>query len=432
VIAVFDLHLCCGISENPRQELAHPHRSEQQIAIPVISWVGRFAKLLSSDISHVKTEMLKAGRASLFLIPFGVALVALASHAQSSAGPTTTAPVKMTESTFKNIQILKAVPADQLIPAMEFITASLGVECEFCHVLNAFEKDDKKPKQTARKMMQMMFAINQTNFDGRREVTCYSCHRGSRRPLITPLVANEAPRPPEDQETQEHEANRPDLASADQLIMKYIQALGGTKAIEETSGWVGKGTITFAGRRLPIEVFAKAPDKRLSVVHLANGVSITAYNGREGWLFTPNHPIHEMAGSELDAARLDADLHFPLDIKQIFSDLAVNRLEKIGGREVYLMSGIRPGQPPVKFYFDSESGLLLRQVRYSQSPVGDNPTQIDYQDYRDSAGIKTAFHWTIARPGGQFTVQLDQVQHNVLVDDAKFTKPGSGVESPSP
>jgi hypothetical protein len=377
--------------------------------------------------------MVKAGRASLFLMPFVLALVGIASHAQSSAGPATTAAVKMTENTFKNIQILKAVPADQLIPAMEFITASLGVECEFCHVLNAFEKDDKKPKQTARKMMQMMFAINQANFEGRREVTCYSCHRGSRRPLIIPLIANEAPRfPPDDQETQDHEANRSDLASADQLIMKYIQALGGTKAIEETWSRVGKGTITFAGRRLPIEVFAKAPDKRLSVIHLADGDSITAYNGHEGWLFTPDHPVHEMSGSELDAARLDADLHFPLDIKQIFSELAVNRLEKIGDRELYLMSGIRPGQPPVKFYFDPESGLLLRQVRYSQSPVGDNPTQIDYQDYRDSGGMKTAFHWTIARPGGQFAVQLDQVQQNIPLDDAKFTKPASGLQPPTP
>src|SRR5271155_4779243 len=106
-----------------------------------------------------------------------------------AAGP------KKAEEQFKNIQVLKGIPADQLIPAMQFITASLGVECQFCHVEGAFEKDDKKPKETARKMMEMMFAINKDNFDGHREVTCYSCHRGSTDPVGTPLVMAEEPKP---------------------------------------------------------------------------------------------------------------------------------------------------------------------------------------------------------------------------------------------
>ncbi|MGC2815948.1 MAG: c-type cytochrome, partial [Candidatus Acidiferrum sp.] len=94
--------------------------------------------------------------------------------AKASAGETP----KKAEEVFKNIQVLKGVPADQLIPAMEFITSSLGVECSFCHVEGHFEKDDKKPKKTAREMMQMMFALNKNSFEGHREVTCYSCHRG--------------------------------------------------------------------------------------------------------------------------------------------------------------------------------------------------------------------------------------------------------------
>ena len=95
---------------------------------------------------------------------------------RAQAGSPSTAP-KKAEEQFKNIQTLKGIPADQVIPSMQFITASLGVECDFCHVQGAFDKDDKKPKQTARKMMEMMFAINKENFEGHREVTCYSCHR---------------------------------------------------------------------------------------------------------------------------------------------------------------------------------------------------------------------------------------------------------------
>src|SRR5271166_6881918 len=121
--------------------------------------------------------------------------------AQSSASPhspgpgqVTTAGPKKAEEQFKNIQVLKGIPADQLIPAMQFITASLGVGCDFCHVEGAFEKDDKKPKQTARKMMEMMFAINKDNFEGHREVNCYSCHRGGIDPVGTPPVMEEEPK----------------------------------------------------------------------------------------------------------------------------------------------------------------------------------------------------------------------------------------------
>src|SRR5580704_18266489 len=109
--------------------------------------------------------------------------------AQSNAAPQ--AADKKAEEQFKNIQVLKGVPADQVIPTMQFMTASLGVECEFCHVQGAFDKDDKKPKQTARKMIEMMFAINADNFDRHREVTCYSCHHGSLEPLATPPVMTE-------------------------------------------------------------------------------------------------------------------------------------------------------------------------------------------------------------------------------------------------
>ena len=120
--------------------------------------------------------------------------VARASGGAPQAGANTGGP-KKAEEQFKNIQVLKGIPADQLIPAMQFITASLGVECQFCHVEGAFEKDDKKPKQTARKMMEMMFAINKDNFAGHREVTCYSCHRGSTGPIGTPPVMPEEPKP---------------------------------------------------------------------------------------------------------------------------------------------------------------------------------------------------------------------------------------------
>src|SRR5260221_1044320 len=147
--------------------------------------------------------------------------------AQSEPPKTPAAPgTKLAEEEFKNIQALKGIPAEQVIPSMQFIAASLGVECEHCHVEHAFEKDDKKPKVTARKMINMMMAINKDNFEGHREVTCYSCHRGSADPVGTPIIVDEEPKPAavEGKKLGEEKASMP---VADQLLDKYRSAIGG-------------------------------------------------------------------------------------------------------------------------------------------------------------------------------------------------------------
>src|SRR5260370_27292605 len=166
---------------------------------------------------------------------------------RAQSGETKPKP-KTTQEAFKNIQVLKDLPSGQLIPAMQFITASLGGECDFCHVRSAFDKDDKKPKQTARKMMQMMFALNQQDFDGRREVTCYSCHRGASKPVSIPMVGDTvaleamedfAPSPAVQSNPATH------LPEATEVLDKYVAALGEVPAIEKILSRVGNGTVAF-------------------------------------------------------------------------------------------------------------------------------------------------------------------------------------------
>ncbi len=347
---------------------------------------------------------------------------------QPSAG---TAP-KKAEETFKNIQVLKGVPADQLIPAMQFITASLGVECDYCHVQGAFDKDEKKTKEIARKMMQMMFAINKDNFEGHREVTCYSCHRGAAKPVGIPVIAEEEKAPtmaePAGAENASTAAGEP---SADMIVEKYIRAVGGASAIEKVSSRVEKGTMTMAGgRQFPIDIYVKAPDKRVSFMHTPNGDSITAFDGKEGWLGAPGRPVREMSSSDVEAARQDADLSFALHIKQMFRELHAERPEKISNHQANVVVGSNPGQAPVRLYFDDQSGLLVRLMRYSESPLGRNPTRIDYADYRDEGGTRVPFRWTIARPSGRFTIQVEKIEQNVAVDDARFAKPAEAPGKP--
>jgi photosynthetic reaction center cytochrome c subunit len=353
-----------------------------------------------------------------------VALVATRTVAQSApANAAGSAKPKTAEEAFKNVQVLKGIPADQLFPTMQFITASLGVECDFCHQEGAFDNDDKKPKQTARKMMQMMFAINKDNFDGHREVTCYSCHRGAPKPVAIPIIAPSEHKSVEAEGMADTPSNAASLPDANKILDNYVRAVGGADAIRKISSRIQKGTVNFGGHKFAIEIFTETSAKRASLMHLPNGDSITAYDGHDGWLAAPGRPLREMSGADLDAAQVDADLRFPMDAKNIFSDLSVERKEKLGDREVYVLSGLREGQPPVQLYFDEQSGFLLRLVRYAESPLGRNPTQIDYSDYRGADGMKIPFQWTIARPGGRFTIQVDQVQQNVPIDAAKFAKP---------
>jgi hypothetical protein len=343
---------------------------------------------------------------------------------------------KKAEEQFKNIQALKGIPAEQVFPTMQFITASLGVECEFCHVKNDFDKDDKKPKQTARKMMEMMFAINKNNFDGHREVTCYSCHRGNAHPAAIPAVmADEPPRKPGEPHGMESgpkpaETKSNEGPTAAQLLDKYVQAAGGEAAIQNVNSRVMKGTIDFGGMSLPIDIYAKDPLKRISFTHMAEGDNITAFDGQEGWLGMSGHPLREMHGSDLDGAAIDADLHLAVHLKQMFSESRTEGTERIGDHEAFVVVGQRDGKPPIRLYFHKESGLLVRLVRFGETALGWLPTQIDYADYREVDGVKVPYRWTLARPSGRFTIQVNELKQNVPVDDGKFAKPPAVPEPP--
>jgi photosynthetic reaction center cytochrome c subunit len=360
----------------------------------------------------------------------GITIRAPHAHAQhgsaaSAAAPSATSPKvaaepKTAEQVFKNIKTLKGTPADQLFPAMQFISNSLGVECEFCHVQNAYEKDDKKPKQTARQMIEMQMAINRENFKGKSEVTCFSCHRGAENPVGIPIIAEAEPKRPE---ASKAEAAPPALPAADQIIDKYIQAVGGAEAAQKITSRAMKGSIDFGGHQSPVEVLAKAPNKRISIVHTPKGDNVTAYDGHAGWMGNPGWPPYVMTAQENEAIRFDAAFYLPLEIKKMFTQMRVRPAEPIGGREVLQVIGSTEGKPPLRLFFDKESGLLVRTIRYADTPLGRNPTQVDYADYRSEGGVKLPFQWTVARPLGRFTIQVTEMQQNVPIDDAKFAKP---------
>jgi len=374
------------------------------------------------------------GVLALALVALGSSRARLAHSQTLPAG----AALQTAAEKYKNLQVLKDIPADELIPSMQFIAASLGVECDFCHVADQsnrlqFDKDDKDEKKTARLMMKMMFNINKNEFDGKRGVTCNTCHRGSPHPQPIPAIpegtaqpaAMEAMHEHEHEHEHEHDVEPESLPSAAPVVAKYIQALGGADALGKVTTRVEQGkALTPEGPPIPIAIYTRTPDQRVSIMQMPKGDSVTAYNGQAGWIAFPGRPLREMSAADRQAARLDAEAFYPLHLQHEFTELKLEEHgEKIGDHQADVVLGLSQGQPPVKLYFDKQSGLLLRMVHYTDTAFGLNPTQVDFADYREVAGVKTPYRWTIARPSGAFTIQVDKAEQNVAIDAERFVEP---------
>ena len=339
----------------------------------------------------------------------------------------------MSEEAFKNVKVLKGIPVSQFMATMGFFSSSLGENCTHCHVEESggnWERyaDDNANKDTARRMIGMMAAINKSYFGGRRVVTCYSCHRGLDRPKVIPNLA-ELYGPPLPQEPDEIAEQAPKAPPADQVLDKFIQALGGAQKLAGLTSFVAKGTSQAYGEtdKYPVDLFAKAPGQRTVIVHTPNGDSTATYDGRSGWTAAPRTdrpvPLLALSGGDLDAAKLDADLTFPARIKQALTEWRVGPPDTIDNQAVQVVQGRSAARTPVRLFFDKDSGLLVRLVRYIDSPVGLNPSQIDYNDYREVAGVKMPFRWTVTWLDGRSIIELTDVQANAPVDAAKFARP---------
>jgi outer membrane lipoprotein-sorting protein len=362
-----------------------------------------------------------------------VLLVSASARAQTAAQQK---PL-MAEDVFKNIQVLKGIPVNQFMETMGFFSAALGYNCTNCHgneVLGNWEKyaDDTPVKRTARRMVGVMNTINKTLFGGRQAVTCYTCHRGGPSPKTVPsLLEQYSEPPPDDPDEVEISPRAPTTPTPDDVLNRYIQALGGAQRLSALTSFVGKGNYegfdSYHGK-VPVDVYAKIAGGRTVIAHTQNGDSITAYDGRNAWIMGPDKPVSVLQlvpGGDLDGVKLDLDLGFPGGLKQALTQWRTGfPTTLINDRPVQVLQAMAGGSR-VKLFFDKQTGLLTRVVRYSRTIVGPVPTQIDYTDYREVAGVKMPFQWRLTWTDGQSMYTLDDVQPNVAIDPAKFAKPAA-------
>jgi photosynthetic reaction center cytochrome c subunit len=351
---------------------------------------------------------------------------------QGPQGPQGPAP--RADAVFKNVQVLKGLTVDDFLLTMGFISAAVAADCVGCHPSAGTEHVDwaidTPRKQTARKMILMVAAINRDHFGGRQVVTCWSCHRGRDRPVVTPSldsVYGEAILEPDDV----LEA-APGMPAVDQVLNKYLEAIGGAEKLASLTSFVARGKSVgyrgFGGGGV-VEVLARAPDQRATYIRFpetpSRGASVRTYNGRTGWIATPLAvvPKYALGGSEADGARLDAELAFPAQIKEVLTGLRVGPPSTINDQDVDVVQGNGPNGTLATLYFARASGLLVRAVRHGRSPVGRIPTQVDYADYRDVGGIKFPYRWTFAWLDGRDTFEFTDVQLNVPIDATRFGEP---------
>lgn len=359
---------------------------------------------------------------------------------QTPVAPATQTAIteKTVEQVQKNIQVLNGMPASQLGVAMNYIGSSLGVKCTFCHVNKDgkwdFPADEKPEKATAREMIKMVQSINNGNFKGNPAVGCFTCHRGSTSPVRVPQLPIAEPTPFADTPAAPAApAEKP--PTADQILAKYTEALGGAAAIEKLKTrtmkgtWVGSNGITFG-----YELYQTAPDKVYTALNTPKqGVFERGFDGQVGWEKS-QRGLRELQGRELSQLKSNTDFFRDIKLQGQFTRISFSRKDKIDGKDVYLLSAIGVDGRGERLYFDTQTGLLVRRITSTRTVVGLIPEEVDYEDYRDVDGMKMPFTIRIYSVDSFFssTRKLTEIKLNVPVDETKFRKPPAPPPAASP
>jgi Photosynthetic reaction centre cytochrome C subunit len=360
-------------------------------------------------------------------------------HPQTRAASQAAPAEKMVEQVQKNIQVLSGLPASQLIPVMNYMASSLGVRCTYCHVMKDdkwdFVADEKPEKGTAREMIKMVQVINKGNFKGNPAVGCFTCHRGNHEPVRVPQLPIAAPTPFAD---SQQTATKETPPTADQILTKYTQALGGSAVIEKLKTRSMKGTwLTSNGITLGYEVYQSAPDRLYTVLNTPKqGVFERGFNGQTAWEKS-GRGIRDIEGIELFYLKRYPDLFKDIKLQGQFTRISFGGKDKIDGKDIYVLRGIGVDGKGERLFFDAQTGLLVRRITLTTTVVGLIPEQVDYEDYRDVDGLKLPFtiRTTSIDSFYSSTRKFTEIKLNLPVDETKFNKPAplpSPAATPSP
>ncbi len=317
---------------------------------------------------------------------------------------------------FKNIKVLNDMPADQLGKVMNLFSASLGVNCNFCHVSNDadFEKDGKEEKETAREMIKMTFELNKNHFDNRPEISCNTCHQGHSHPQsainLNLVITEERPKQPEKKPTVE------------EILAKYETALGGKANLAKvTSRQIKAQRIEPDGKTFEAEEVLQKSDKMTVATKYGEYVVTEGFDGKTAWK-RGNKDVIELKTDEIEQIKRESQIFANPNLKVIYPKMEFRFVDKLDGREVYMVSATTAENQRERLYFDTQTGLLVRRISGTPTILGFFQYQVDYTDYKDFGGVKLPTVIKFAVPNISWTRKVLEVKNNVPIDDAKFNQ----------
>jgi len=340
--------------------------------------------------------------------------------AQSAQSPQSESPAETAGQRFKNVKVLKDIPASQLIPAMRYITVALGVDCRYCHVKGNFASDDKQTKQTARRMMTMLFAINKNNFNDRPEVSCYTCHQGHHEPMGVPPLAEATAQP----QFSRLPAGAPTLTA---VLAKFEQAQGGNAALSGINTRVLTLQETRDNHTSTVQIYQQAPNKMYSVTTTKRGKETAGFDGSNAWMVAHRGNqqfTREVIGLEEVILRTEAQINPSAAIAE-YKPKRLFGTAKIGDQNAYVVIGDAPDGSMEILFFDQQSGLLLRRMIRYRTVLGALPVEADYSDYREVNGVKIPYKISWSTNGETASYTVKKVEDNVPVDASKFEPPAN-------
>jgi hypothetical protein len=346
---------------------------------------------------------------------------------------------KPVEQVRKNIKVLTGLPDSQLIPVMNFMAASLGRRCNFCHVTDkgrdGYALDDKPEKNTAREMIKMVLDLHKQKFPGASEISCFTCHRGQQHPVSVPPLPLPTPLPRPSATPAAPTGAAPTQPSgppspqptptADEIYSKYIAAIGGQANVDKIKSRTVRGTVAQPNGTVTFDISQGAPDKFHITATTPTGAFERGFTGSVGWEKGPQG-VRALAPAEVAQLQNSIGLLRHIRLKEQFTSMRWSGIQLIGDRTTHVVIGTTADNRQERLFFDAQTGLLLRRISYMSTLLALIPDQIDFEDYRDVDGVKFPFIVRVSsiEVGNPVSTRtFSEMKLNVAVDDAKFNMP---------
>ncbi|HEX6278790.1 MAG TPA: hypothetical protein VFZ49_02125 [Pyrinomonadaceae bacterium] len=216
------------------------------------------------------------------------------------------------------------------------------------------------------------------------------------------------------------------LPSAREIVDKYVKAIGGKEALTKPRSRYETGTVELSpmGIQGKVELFVRSDNRSLTRVNIAGlGEVLDGFDGKTAWIVHPVFGTRVKAGKELKQAERNRLLDRAANFEDVFDSVSVRGTEKVGDRGTYVVVGSTVDLPDEIFYFDTESGLMLRRDSIIISPEGQQATSTFYEDFREVAGIKSAFKMRAKTPAFEIITILTEIKYDVAIEDSKFVQP---------